>query len=210
MLSLVENVRRKHLNWVQAIMATRHWNPSQLASHADIDHSTLSKFLNDKTSTAQLSSRTIEKLALAGGMPPFQLVPAASPRGFAEAEATPYEAGPMDPMAVIIGHITAQSNTIDTWVLQSRALELAGYMPGDVLLVDLNAEPHNGDVVCVQIYDRSGRAETAFRIYEKPYIVAASIDPALRRPMLLDGDHVTARGVVIASLRPRQGTHKAA
>lgn len=203
MLSIVENVRRKQLNWVQAIMAMRHWNASQLAEMADIDQSTLSKFLNDKTGTAQLSSRTVEKVAIAGGLPPYQSVAAPVPRGFAEAEATPYVTTATDTVAEAVARFTQGHNGVDAWTMQSRALELAGFMAGDVLVVDMNATPRDGDVICVQIYDRNGKAETAFRIYEKPYIVAASADPGLRRPMLLDGDRVVARGVVVASLRSR-------
>jgi transcriptional regulator with XRE-family HTH domain len=203
LLSLVENVRRKQLNWVKAVMAARTWNASQLAAAAGIDHSTLSKFLNDTTNTAQLSTRSVEGIAEAGGIPPYMANPPSQPRGFAEQEAAPYIHTMDDPLADAISAITKGKNGIDPWVMRSRALENGGYLPGDLLIVDLNSQAHDGDVVCVQIYDRNGKAETAFRIFEKPYLVAASSDPALRRPILLDGDRAIIRGVVVASLRPR-------
>jgi SOS-response transcriptional repressor LexA len=89
-------------------------------------------------------------------------------------------------------------------VLRSRSLESAGYMPGDILMVDLNGRPEPGDVVCAQIYDRSGKAETIFRIYEHPFLVAATLDGRLMKPHLVDNDRVVIRGVVIASLRERR------
>jgi DNA-binding Xre family transcriptional regulator len=203
MLFLVENVRKKQLNWVNAVMATRNWNASNLAAVSAIDHSTLSKFLNDDTNTAQLSTRSVEKIALAGGIPPYLHQPPQQPRGFAESEATPWITNDADPLSTAIAAIIQSRNGIDPWVMRSKALETAGYLPGDILIVDLNAEPKDSDVVCIQIYDRTGKAETAFRIFEKPYLVAASTDPSLRRPILLDGERAIIRGVVLASLRPR-------
>jgi SOS-response transcriptional repressor LexA len=88
------------------------------------------------------------------------------------------------------------------WTLRSRALEVAGYLPGDVLIVDLNARPDDGDVVCAQVYERDN-AETLFRIYEAPYLQAATYQRGLFKPLLVDGRRVVLRGVVVASIRPR-------
>ena len=75
-------------------------------------------------------------------------------------------------------------------------------MPDDIVIVSLNEPPKPGSVICAQSYRWSeGRAETIFRIYEPPYIVAATRDTTLRRPMLVDNDRVIIKGVVIAQLR---------
>lgn len=77
-------------------------------------------------------------------------------------------------------------------------------MPGDVVVVDLAATPTRGDVVCAQVYRwHEGKAETVFRIFEPPYLVAASAAPALRMPLVVDNDRVMIKGVVTHSLRAR-------
>ena len=97
----------------------------------------------------------------------------------------------------------AGGNAIDAWTLQSAALDLAGYLPGDILMVDLNADPEDGDIVCAQSYDRLGRAETIFRRFQKPFLTALSTQSNSFRPLIVDEDRVVIRGVVIATLRPR-------
>lgn len=204
MLALVENARRKQLAWVEAILAHRNWKPSRLAREAGVDHSTISKWLNDPLNAAQLNTMTVEKLAIAGGIPPYQTSAPATPRGLAESEAEPYRALEVEDAASrAVYAAKGGRNGVDPWILRSRALENAGYMPGDVLMVDLNAEPRDGDAVCAQVYDKSGRAETVMRLFEKPFLVSATADAALRRPLLVDGIHVVVRGVVVASIRPR-------
>jgi hypothetical protein len=207
MLALVENVRRKQLDWVSAILNYRGWKPSRLANEAGINHSTLSKWMNDPLNVAQLNSMTVEKLADAGGIPPYHTSPVNQPRGFAETEAAPFLLLDDDPVAAAVGAIIGGRNGVDAWTMKSRALESAGFLPGDVLIVDLNAGPEPGDAVCAQLYDRAGRADTVFRIYEYPYLVAASYDPGLRRPVLIDNDHAKVMGVVIATVRPRLARH---
>lgn len=204
MLSLVENVRRKHLAWVEAVLAHKRWKPSRLAKEGGFDHSTLSKFLNDPTNSAQLGSTTIEKIALVGGIPPFQTKAPGSARGMTEGEATPYAAGGDEVIARAIAAIQGGRNGIDPWLLNSRALENAGLLPGDILLIDQNADAVDGDVVCAQVLDSAGRVETVMRVYEKPFLVTATNDQALRKPLLVDGDRVQLRGVMLTPLRPRR------
>lgn len=204
MLAIVENARRKQLDWVRAILAANIWRPSKLAREAGLDHSTISKFLKDPLNIAQLNSYSVDKIAQAGGIPPYHTEPIVQARGFAEEEAAPWSNAGDDPLKPAIEAIRAGRNGIDAWVMKSRALENAGFLPGDILMVDLNAAPADGDAVCVQLYDRAGRAETAFRIYENPFLVAACADPALRRPVLIDGGRqAVVLGVVIASMRQR-------
>jgi hypothetical protein len=60
-------------------------------------------------------------------------------------------------------------------------------------------------VVCAQVYQwPSGTAQTVFRIFEPPYLVAATDDPTERRPLLIDNNQVTVKGVVTQSLRLMQ------
>lgn len=203
MLAIVENPRRKQLEWISAILEHKGWRPSTLAKAARIDHSTLSKFLNDPLNAAHLNSTSVEKIAAAGGIPPYHRQAIGQPRGFAESEAELLLDMPSNAIAAAIDSLKGNQSGADAWVMKSRALENAGFLPGDILIVDMNAEARDGDAVCVQLYDRAGRAETAFRIFESPFIVAASTDPDLRRPVLVDNERAIIRGVVTASLRPR-------
>ena len=210
MLAIVENTRRKQLAWVQAVLEHRGWNASRLAKEGGFSHATLSKFKNDPNATAQLQTSIVEAIARVGGIPPYQVAAPQLPRGFHEDEAEPYEALVANPDLALGRAILAfrgGKNAIDPWVMRSSALELAGYLPGDILLVDMNETPSSGDAVCAQIYDRHGRAETVIRIYEHPYLVAASATPGLRRPVLIDNENVVVRGCVVATIRPRANAH---
>ena len=102
-------------------------------------------------------------------------------------------------------------NGVDPWVLRSNALLSIGYLPGDVMLVDLNERPRAHDVVCAQVYDwvRS-RAQTVFRLYEPPYLLASTTDQAVLRPLVVDDNVVVVKGVVTASIRPRRNLDVAA
>lgn len=203
MLCLVENVRRKQLAWVNAILAETKWKPARLARQAGIDHSTLGKFLNDKLNVSQLNSMTVEKIAAAVDLPPYQTTRTAKPRGLAESEAQPFDdESAVTALRLALEALKGGKNSVGAWTLNSRALENVGYIPGDILIVDKNASPAMGDTVCAQVYDRAGRAETIIRLYEDPFLVAASLDRTLMRPMLIDNERVVVTGVVVASLRP--------
>lgn len=204
MLSLVENVRRKQIVWVEAILEHKGWRVSRLAKEAGVDHSTIAKFFNDPSNSAQINTTTVEKLALAGGIPPYQTLAPSAPRGLSESEAEPYLSSADPGISRAISALKDGRNGVDAWVLHSRALEEAGYFPGDILLIDLNGEPQDGDAVCAQVYGKNGGAQTVMRIYEKPFLVAATKDRALRKPLLVDGENVIVRGFVMATLRPRQ------
>jgi transcriptional regulator with XRE-family HTH domain len=200
----MDSTRQKHVEWVNAILDIKGWTQTELARKAGLDPSTLSRFLREENPGARLNTYTIERIEHASGMHAFETSIAAPMRGMAEGEATPWlseDSNSVTDIAVLA--IKGEKNHIVPWVLKSAALELAGYIHGDILFVDLNGNPNLGDVVCAQVYDRFGKAETVFRIYEKPYLVAASTEAHLRRPILTDDDRAQIRGVVIATLRPR-------
>ncbi len=211
-MCVMENIRRKHMAWLQAVLQENNCGPAELARRATkkctgnekLDHSTLSKFINNKANTAVLSTGTIEKLARVSRLPPFETVLQPAIRGLAEEETTPYEYEADDYFSRAIEAIKNGRNGIDPWILNSRSLEAAGYVPGDILMVDLNAIATPGDVICAQIYDRNGRAETVMRIFEDPFLISATLDNSLKRPHLVDNDRVQIRGVVITSLRQRK------
>src|SRR5262249_53096305 len=90
------------------------------------------------------------------------------------------------------------------WTIQTRALECLGYLPGDIVIVELGRQPAPGDVVWAQVHTVSrSDAEMVMRIYEPPILAAATLDEQLRRPFMVDDAHVIIKGVVLPHrLRP--------
>lgn len=96
------------------------------------------------------------------------------------------------------------SNGYEARVLNSRALECAGYLPGDVLIIDRNTEAKPGDIVCARIFNWQGTgSELVFRVWEPPFLQAATFDPTLRQIFTVDNDRVLIEGVVVFSVRRR-------
>ena len=215
-LTRPDAIARLHNQWIADVVRITGKPPSQVAEEAQIAPATLTKRVRIDPETREivvkdfehaLSAANIQKIVEAHGVTPPRSNGAREPvRGMAE-DAVPFEAADRGPRTrAAVEQLIDGRNAANAWVLQSRALELAGYLPGDVLIVDLNAAPQRGDIVCAQRYDmaRPGRTETIFRIYEKPYLVAAGTDPALRRPEYDDGERIVVKGVVTDMIRPRQ------
>jgi transcriptional regulator with XRE-family HTH domain len=206
--SVAENLRRRQLAYIDAMTVHTGKTRTEIAREAGVSPSTISKFENDVDNISQLGNLTMEKISTVTGVP-FATWRADAPPQLAEAEATFLDDLPRDDyLKRLITALRAGGNAIDPWVLRSRALEVIGYMPGDVLLVDLNAEAKDGDVVCAQSYDRLGRAETIFRVFQKPFLTAHSMERPGFRPLFVDDDRVQIRGVVVSMLRPRQGGYQ--
>jgi transcriptional regulator with XRE-family HTH domain len=189
--------------YLLGVLAKTGWSQTQLAQRAALDPSTLSRFLGGGRAGHALRASTLAKIAAASGVPLEGEAPAPL-AGFAEAEATPLRLETRSDIAAIIAGLAAPGRAIDPWTLNSRALESAGYRPGDVLLVALDEVPLLGDVVCAQIYDwAKGGARTVFRLYQPPYLIAATSDPGLMRPFESSDASTAIKGVVIASIRRR-------
>jgi len=187
------------------VLARTGWNQTELAKRAGLDPSTLSRFLSSARPGLSLRLSTIRRIAQVTGLP-FDGVPEAAhdAAGLAEAEAQPLTEDAPPLTAAILDSLRANGSAIDAWTLRSRALELAGYRPGDILFVKLGASPLKGDVVCTQIYDwAAGRTETVFRIFEPPFLISATADTALFAPYPLDDDRVAIKGTVLHSLRSK-------
>lgn len=202
MLHLVESSRRKQLQWIREIMAQTGWSMAKLAREAGISHATLSKFLGDSENTRELDTRTVEKIVTVSPIPHYENKRGAMPAGFDEDEASRYEDDDDPLVQRAVQAIKDGSNNVEPWVLRTDALENVGYRYGDVLIVDFSAAPKVGDIVCAQIYDMNGGAETAFRLYFKPFLMSSSNSLRHQAPTLID-DRVDVRGVVVASVRPR-------
>lgn len=126
--------------------------------------------------------------------------------GFAEGDAAPYaaQAGEADRIRRIATAFGLDRPGVDTWTVRTAAMALAGYLPGDHILVDSHAatRARAGDVVIAQIYDaQTASAETVLRRLEPPVLVAAGVTPEAQRVLVVDGRNVVVRGVVAALWR---------
>ena len=83
-----------------------------------------------------------------------------------------------------------------------RAMDLAGVLAGDFLILDPELDPAPGDIVVAQIYDdEAGNAETVIRAHQPPNLVPRSTDPRATVHSL--GDNVRIVGVVTVVWRRR-------
>lgn len=193
-------------SYIEQVLRRTGWTQTELAKRSGLDPSTLSRFLGNPGGGQSLRASTIRRIETVTGLPfaKNDLEKPLSQLGFGEAEASPIGKQAGDLVSLVLSQLTASASNIDAWQLNSRALELAGYKPGDILFVKLGETPLKGDVVCAQIYEWTrNKAETVFRLFEPPYLVSATTDPALFAPHAIASESVVVKGVVLQSLRSR-------
>lgn len=126
--------------------------------------------------------------------------------GFSDGDAVPWSphgnAGRDNALAISLG----QRPGVDVWRVRGSSMTLAGYLPGDRLLVDARAPERvrPGDVVIAQVYDwQTGSARTLLRQFQRPALVAHSSDPVEWVAHIVDDINVSIKGVITAQWRTR-------
>ncbi|WP_439392377.1 hypothetical protein ACRQ5Q_22540 [Bradyrhizobium sp. PMVTL-01] len=202
-------VAKMHRDFVKRVVEHTKTPPTRIATDLKIAPSTLTRLLNEPDGgKATLRATTIAKLEAYSGLtaPTLEHPEGATLAPSLREDAVPYESRDGDPtIAAAIKAVIGTRKNIDVWTMQSRALECAGFMPGDIVLVDLSTMPRAGEPACAQVYNfRGGAAETVMRLLEPPYLVAATFDPALRKPLLVDDERVIVKGLILPHrFRPR-------
>ena len=196
---------RQHREYVLWAMEHMRMNQAELAEAAGVHPSTLSRVLK-KDGTGTLHGRTLRKLEKVTGILFSAVIDTSSasvPRGLAE-DAVPFDAESADPaVSAAIRALIGSRGDADSRTVRTRALEGLGYLPGDIVIIDLRRKPVRGDVVCAQV-SASGRGgpETVMRIYQPPVLLPATFDPQ-QRPLWVDDPRVKIEGVVLPHrLRP--------
>lgn len=187
--------------WLEDILVRHNLTATELARRAGLDPSTLTRFMTGGRDGHMLSQRTIRKIESATAERREKQT-----AGFAEDEGRPVAPETMggSPLQAAIEAMRAGRNGVDPWLVSSADLEGIRIFQDDILMVDLNAEPTAGDIVCAQVYDwPTGRARTVFRLYEPPFLLSGNIYSGARRPEAVDGRNVVIRGVVVARLSAR-------
>lgn len=166
-----------------------------LAKQAGVSASTLYRIVDDDDPYIT-SQRTIAKIEKATGISYAAVLSG----GFGEAPAEALRMEGEDIPAELKPANAGQG----VWRLGSRAVELAGYLPGDLILFDIGPQPAPGDLVLAQLEDRSGGDETLIRVFEPPYLMVRTFDPAAdQRPVLIDGVQARVVGRFNRMLRRR-------
>jgi transcriptional regulator with XRE-family HTH domain len=191
----------QQFEFMQTVLTRTGWSQTDLANRAGLDPSTLSRFLTKGRDGHALRQSTIQRIVSASGIEFGKIVPSSE---LAEGEVTPYDFTQSNSQASLVRNLLAGREDSVAWTLHSRAIENLGYRVGDILIVALNETPLVGDIVCAQIYDwAKEKAETVFRQYQPPALIAASSDQRLLKPYLLGDNTVVIKGVVLHTLRSR-------
>lgn len=195
-------VARLHRDFVRAVVEKTRTPPTRIATELNIAPSTLTRLLNEpENGKATLRATTIAKLEAYSGLlaPTLDSPEGVTPAHTLREDATSFEPQSADAtVSAALKAIVANRKNISTWTIRSRALECAGFMPGDIVLVDQATMPRPGEPACAQVFNwRGGAAETIMRISEPPYLVAATYDQVLRKPLLVDDDRVVIRGLIL-------------
>ena len=204
-----EDIRNRQRAWLQHVQRVTGKTLTQIAREAELTPTTLLRPMNRKDHPHAISALTISQVAQATGVAASIDImgEAASnpPRGFREPDAAPYALLTHDPVSALIRSVIGGRNGVDPWQLKSRALETAGYLPGDIMVMDMNREAKPGDIVCAQLYDWHAPAntQTIWRLFEPPYLVAASAAPEHRRPRLVDNETIVIKAVLELMIRPQ-------
>lgn len=203
-----KQVREAQARWLDTVVRQTGLSLTEIARRGDLNPSTLTRFRNNDVRGGTLAVRTLSTIAEVTkiGVPADIVGDPPAGTGFREPEAETYTADRVSELGRMVRAALGDQLTAHAWLLRSRALEYAGYRPGDILIVDETASPLAGDVVCAQIYDlQRGGAETVFRIYQPPVLIGAGPEEAAMRPRFVDDEVVAIRGVVLTSLRGRAG-----
>ena len=207
-------VAARHREWLRRLPDYTGLKLSPIAEQIKVSKSTLTRPLEEgDDGTSTLSATTIAKvLAAFPQVPPPEpaRVPAgrAAFPGFAQ-EAQVFDFDGSDPVSRAVAALVAGSNSLCPYVLRTRAVELEGLLPGDIVILDLSRkDPKPGDIVCATIAGwPPGKSQTVVRVFERAppvkLLVARSLDPNLQHPIVIDDVAVVVMATVLPHrLRP--------
>lgn len=201
---LKQELRQRHRAWLQELIKATGKSASQIAAQAGVSDTTLTRLLNNPDYEGTLSQLTIDRIkeTYNVGGPEDLNGRRGGVLGFSEAERVSPEAGKPE-VARLLKALAAGRNAVEVWLLKTDALSAAGYLPGDLVVVDMNLPAQPQDAVCAIVHDLTrGAAETVWRIFTPPFLIGASLDRTAYRPLLVDNHQVRVSGVIVAMVRP--------
>lgn len=196
-----DDIRQEQKDWLRDILRATGKTISGLARDAGLSDTTLSRFANNPNHKGKLDDLTVKLISEATGFKP----PGSSS---VTAKLSPHEAIQFDndnepnALVVAVNALTAGRRNAFAWTMTSDVLQLAGVRSGDVIIIDHDATPRSGDIVCAQVESGFGAA-TVFRVYHMPYLIGASPDPFSVSPETINGTTRRIVGVMTDLVRRR-------
>jgi len=200
----MSNNQRTTKDWIQAVASYMNLSPSELGKRSGVAPSTITRFLYDETGTIGISQRTLEQLARFSGVPVHRLPKEDVRTGLPATDASPLDDSELLPAALkaAINVFLQEHEGSKAWLMKGWPLELMGVLPGDILIIDETKRPKVGDIVFAKVSDWShGTSEAVFRLYQPPYIISYSSRIGPQKPLAVDEDAVSLKGVCVAVLR---------
>lgn len=197
---------RIHRDWLRSLPTVLGMPLSQIAKETKIASSTLYRPLKEgEHGVSTLHANTIAKIVEHTGAPfpaenGLRSVGRRPPRGTAQ-DAVPYSVEPGDEVDLALKAFSHKEVVLAPYTLRTRAVELAGAMPGDVLLLNKATTPTPGDLVMADVRGFRSTDECLVRVFERAapvdLLVTRSLDPGLQAPLVVDGERVVLRGVFL-------------
>ncbi len=195
--------RDRQIQWIDWVERQTGLSDTALAK-ATSSSNTITRFRN--RDGAVLLSRTVRAICEFTGLPGPDAYKMSGASGAAK-EGIPFDPGAEGQdqhTAALIGQAVAGRPGAEAWTLATRALESAGYLVGDYVICDKSTPATAGDAVMAYLIEaKTGQREPVFRIFIPPYLVTATSDPEIRRPLLVDNDRVIVHGPITESFRSR-------
>lgn len=177
--------------WLQQVLKTSGMKPTPFARAAGLSPSTVLRAL-DPNGLVIMDRASVKKIVTTfGASPPDALAVSQQPEpeDLIEPEGT---------VSSFAGYKLASGQFVRR--VGSRALELAGYVPGDVVLFDERIAPRRRDAVAITLNGH----RTGFRQYDTPFVVTYSLcERDQQKPLLVDNVLTRIIAVAIKSLRER-------
>jgi phage repressor protein C with HTH and peptisase S24 domain len=184
--------------WLKDAILKIGLRPTPLAKAAGLAPSTLLRAL-DPENPGSLEWRSIEKIVRTFNIAPPKIYTNRSPE----------EHQVLSDVIHIneeeIEHIIEKSENQTLWILNNRALDLVGYLPGDIVIVDDAVTPRARDIVVIVRIEQAGIGEALIRMYDPPYFLTETADAnARKKPLLMDHDRFAIIGTVVQLVRYRK------
>ncbi len=173
--------------WLRSLARARGVSLTELAREAGAAVTTVTRFVNSDKWGHTLSNATIAKIE---GRWDSQ---APRPPGLSDAASSEFEARQ--------DSVAARAPAHEIVMVTDDALNMRGFIRGDLCMIDPQATPKRGDIVLAEIRTPNRQGQRVLLSYDAPYLRGHSTDWELGRPVLLDADRVRIRGVVIKSTR---------
>jgi len=207
-----EATARLHRDWLKRLPGITGKKLTTLAREINVSPSTLTRPVSEGDhGTSTLHANTIAKIVAAFGVaPPSELTGSrgrgAGPLRLAE-DAVPFVPPPRSEIAAAIAALAGGHNGVAPYLVKTAALELAGFLPGDIVLVDQNAVPRPGEPVCARVREWPGSAPlTVLRVYTVTGPVKLLLPQSTNTrlaPIVIDDERVSIEGAVLPHrLRP--------